>query len=259
MSHIINQKEKLIIVHDILKEFQRNDINQDNLEYALENLIPKKIQYKIKNTGLIAFYPRYESVEINIEKASEIAESYAKDLKEKNTNLRTLKSYCTIFILAHEIEHSYQYLIANNIEKKDEELVKRTYKELFKLLKQKKNKNPIKTFRQYLSYFLYIKNQNLLILERNANLEAIDLIEQNAINDQDEEIYKIFNKLKRKIIKCGYTNNSNGCIEETFKKILLPDTYKKIYIPNTLDEKSRAWYGLNIDDETKEKVLKYKL
>ncbi len=265
MSHILKQEGKIQIVQEIIHEFKTNNINYENIEFALENLIPKtnnEITYNIKNNKIttIAFYPSTKSIDINIENTKKILEKNINELKRRKTNTRTFKAYFITYMLAHEIEHAYQYLIAKNLIEKDEELLKRTYKEIFKILDYNNNNiNTLKKSREKLSALIYIINQNSMILERNANLESLDLVVKCAQEFNNEEMYDIFNNMLKITLTLGYKKNNCGCIKETFKKLLCQDIYNKIYIPNNLDENSRAWYGLEIKEKTREKILNYKL
>lgn len=258
MSHILKQ-ENIDIIQEIIEDFIKNDINKKNIEYALKNLVPNNITYEIKENGFsqVAFYQDSKSIIVNIDKTKKILEENVNTFKKENTNLKELKAYFMLYILTHEIEHSYQYLIANNLEKADDKLLKKAYKEIFEIIKvNKKHFSTINQNRLRIARFIYLLKQNYMILERNANLESLDLVVKCAKN---KEMYEIFDEMLKIILKCGYTKNTRGCIYETFKDLLYLDTYKKIYVPNTLDEKSRAWYGLKITEETRDKVLNYKL
>ena len=148
-------------------------------------------------------------------------------------------------------------MISKNVIEEECQTLKNAYKEMFKIIDYTKtNYNTITNYRFKLARLIYLKNQNLYILERNANLESMDLISFLAHQKGEETIYNIFNNMKKITLKCGYIKNNEGCIMNTFEGLLLKDRYEKFYKTEDLSQEERAWVGLSINDDTREKILK---
>lgn len=161
-------------------------------------------------------------------------------------------------MITHEIEHSYQYLMAKGKVNAPCKMIQAGYQGILALFNRNTSiiPRPLKETRELVSYLLYKKNENFFILERNANLEATDLICQLALFLGSDDIYKIFNELKKAFILIGYTDDNQGSLKETYQKILMYDKYKKFYQETDMSEEDKIWYGLNISDQTRARILK---
>lgn len=267
MSNIITEKEELLYLSDTIKYISQNEINKSYLEEILKQLLPKKngetlIKDNISENGITTavFSPRNNSIKISINKINEWLELNSKELSEmyKTNDINTLKSFLFLFVITHEIEHSYQYLISNGIIKSPSEIIKQGYKGIFDLLLPDKHiiPRPIKETRRKVSLMLYKSNENFLILERNANIESTDLLIQLATFMEREDILNLFKDIQDIFIEVGYTENNKGSMDETYRKILLYDKYKKFYEETNLKEEDKIRLGLNISEEARQKILK---
>lgn len=160
-------------------------------------------------------------------------------------------------MITHEIEHSYQYLMAKGKVNAPCQMIQSGYQGIFALFNRNSSiiPRPIKETRELISYLLYKKNENLYILERNANLEATDLLCQLALFTGRDDIYKIFNEMKNTFMSVGYTDDNQGNLKETYQKILMYDKYKKFYQENNMSEEDKIRYGLNISEQTRARIL----
>jgi len=179
----------------------------------------------------------------------------------KSSDYNILRSYLLLFMITHEIEHSYQFLMSEGVIVAPNTLLKDAYKGLFDLLNPKYYAipRPIKEARQRVSLFLYKLKENFYILERNANIESMDLISKCALYNNREDIYQLFIDMKNTYLKCGYINNTIGSIEETYRHILMYDKYRKFYNEIDMSEDEKVRYGFSIDEETRDKVLSKKV
>lgn len=267
MSNIITKKEELLFLSDTIKYLNNHEISKHYLEEILKQLLPKingetLIRENISENGITTavFSPRTESIKISINKINEWLKSNSKDLSEmyKIDDINTLKSFLFLFMITHEIEHSYQYLISQGTIKSPCEIIKQGYTGIFDLMSPNKNiiPRPIKETRRTLSVFLYKLKENFYILERNANIESADLLIKLATFMEREDMINLFKDIHDTCIKIGYTENSKGSLDETYRKILLYDRYKKFFEETNLKEEDKIRLGLNISEETRQKILK---
>lgn len=267
MSNIITKKEELLFLSDTIKYLNHHEITKNYLEEILKQLLPKRngetlIKENISEIGITTavFSPRTESIKISINKINEWLESNSKGLAEmyKIDDINTLKSFLFLFMITHEIEHSYQYLISQGTIEPPCEIIKKGYKGIFDLLQPTKYiiPRPIKETRRALSVFLYKMKENFYILERNANIESTDLLIQLATLLEREDMVNLFKDIHDAFIEVGYTEDSRGSLDETYRKILLYDRYKKFFNETTLPEEEKVRLGLNISEDTRQKILK---
>ncbi len=267
MSNIIKNKDTLLLLKDIINNYDKTNLSKSYIEEILRELIPNKdgnllIKYKVKDSGIsiAKFVPEYESINININKVNEwLDKNTGSFLKEINTcDSNTLRNYLFLFMITHEIEHSYQYLMGKGIIESPNDVLKNAYNGLFDLMASKDYiiPRPIIQTRRIISRVLYKANENFYLLERNANIESMDTVSKVALFNDREDVFKLFLCMKNIYTRCGYTDSTIGSIEETYTKILMHDKYKKFYKKINIDEKEKVRYGFNISEDTRKKVLK---
>ena len=267
MSNILKNQDDLILLKDIINYVNKNEISKSYLEEVLKLLIPSNngdhlISCNVKEGGSATaiFMPQYMSINVSLDKINKWLESNGKDLADfyKVSNDSTLKSFLFLFVVTHEIEHSYQYLMGEGLIETPSKIIQCGYKDIFDLLLPDNHimPRPIKEVRNNISLILYKIKQNYLVLERNANIECTDLLCQLSLYMEREEIFKMFNDMKNSFMRIGYKENCCGSLEETYKKILLYDRYKRFYEKVNISEDEKIRYGLNISEQTRQKVLK---
>lgn len=266
MSNIIKTKEQLQTLKDTLSYLKNHEINKDFLEEILTYLGPKNngdllINYNIREKGIITaqFVPSTKSINISINKINSWLENNAQSF-ELNDNDNILKGYLFLYVITHEIEHAYQYLIGESIIEAPNNILKEAYKHLMDLLNPPKYilPHPIKQTRGAISTFLYKARQNYYLLERNANIESMDLISNLAKEEGKKEIYELFLKMRDMFLRCGYIKSNMGSIEETYREILMYDKFKKFTHEIDLSEEDKMRLGLGISEEARIRILSKK-
>lgn len=267
MSNILKKQDDLMVLRDIINYVDKNNLSKSYLEAVLKLLIPNNngdylVSYDVKEEGMSTaiFMPQYMCIKASLNKIKKWLELNSRDLADfyKVNNDNTLKSFLFLFVITHEIEHTYQYLMGKGLIESPSKVIQYGYKEIFDLLLPNNYiiPRPIKQVRNKISLILYKTKQNFLILERNANVECADLLCQLSLYMEREELFKMFDHMKNSFISIGYKENCCGSLEETYKKILLYDRYKRFYEKVNINEDEKIRYGLNISEQTRQKVLK---
>lgn len=267
MSNILKRQNDLIVLSDIINYVNRNELSESYLEEVLKLLIPNNngnyliyynVNYKGSTTAI--FVPQSMCIKVSLDKINKWLEFNKKDLVEfyKISDDNTLKGFLFLFMITHEIEHSYQYLMGEGIINAPNKIIQCGYKGIFDLLLPDSYiiPRPIKETRKIIALILYKIKQNFFILERNANIECTDLLCQLASYMKREDIFKMFNCMRNSFMRIGYKENSMGSLDETYKKILLYDRYKKFYENVNTTEEEKVRYGLCISEQTRQKILR---
>lgn len=271
MSHILRNDCSLEKLSFFVEKIKKEGISFPLLEEVLALLVPctsddeKMIHYQIKEKGRVTaiFYPAIERIAIGSDRLLEWLDLNAKDLaafysKDSEEIFLLIKTYLFFFVLCHEVEHSYQYLIAQEKVESPCTLVTEGYKTLYDLLLPYRGifPRPIYQSRRVISKILYQRNENQLVLERNANLDALTLVCQLILFCGDDEVLPIFSNMKNTFMAMGYVSSTKGSLEETFSVIHYASKYKKMKTDcSSLALETRLQYGLEIDSRTREKVL----
>ena len=269
MSNIINNKNDLIILRNNLSKLKNKEINTNTLEYILLNLIPKNnnkelVYYNINDKTPVTaeYYPQFNSISLNPNNINKWLNRNVSDFNKyiPNTTNKILKTYLLLYIISHEIEHSYQHLMANKIIDSPN-IISEGYKNIFDLFSKDNSiiPNPIKKSKKLLSLYLYKSKENDYVIERNANIESMDFISKLAKLNNQLEISYLFEDFKNLYLKLGYKESNIGSLEETYKKILIYNKYKKIDKNNNLSEYEKSNLGLNINEDTRIKILNKKM
>ena len=166
-----------------LYALRKTGINRITIIQILNDLIPETekeiIQYNIDNTIYpICFNADNATMYISIEKLNKTIINSIKVLKRifPNMNEYEMINYYILFALTHEIRHINQYLIAIGEIEAPYQIVKEVYQNMFKL--GNLNTNPLRNF---VSEYLYNLNNERFIMERNANIEASEILRNLAI------------------------------------------------------------------------------
>ena len=266
MSNIIKNDNDLDCVIKFINGVYNNGLEKESLEELLNSLIPKSngksiINYRLTNQKSFTalFEPLTQTIEISFDRLNNWLKNNIKDFEKhyKIDDIRMFYAYLALFVITHEIEHSYQYLLGNGLVEGNKTM-SLYYKYLENLFQKDESlfPNTIKRFKRVLSLLLYKAQENKYILERNANIEALDLLCQCAIKMNRQDMFDIFNGMRNLFLKQGYYDSNKGNIEETYRNILMYHKYKKVKVDQSLDENERVRYGLPINEETRSKILK---
>lgn len=266
MSNIVKCKDDLKLVKDIFELLRKETVTGDLLEEVVKILIPKDkdgnllVGYQIndRNGGTPAFSLSKNFLNLSIDEMYRWVDINSKkfinDFGVKDVLL--FKNYMFLYIMCHEIEHSYQYLMAYGAVDAPCELVSSGYKLIIDtLLSRNYNKiGMLKIIKNAISYYLYNINNYKYVIERNANVEAFDLLQSLTIENGHEELSKVFNSMRNAILIWGYVNGNIGSFEETCNGMLIGREYRMLNHDYELSEMEKIRYGLPILKETREKI-----
>ena len=270
MSNIIKDKDGLMLLKDIVTYTQKHDLSVEYLEHILKYLLPKDsdnflTSYYVKEKGIVTamFVPDSNKILLSLDKMNDWLERQTEDFSKyyQFSNKKEFKSYMLLFMLTHEIEHAYQFLIGKGIVDTPNDVLKNAYQGLFDLMIKKHYllPRPITISRRLISKILYKARENDYLLERNANILSMELVGKSALFNDNEEIFKIFDDTMRTYLICGYTDSNIGSIKETYRNILMENKYRWFYHDIEIDDRDKVRYGFEIDDNTRNKVLKLKM
>lgn len=265
MSHIIKTKEELFKLRYLLSQMDIHDLRDYHLEELIDFLMPKDsnnnylIDYRIirRRVGNIAeFCPNYESIYFNLRKLPNWIEENYKSFCPNEDNPRLMK-YLLLFCILHEIEHSYQYLMGKRLVESPCTVVSEVYDKLMDLLVKKEYifPRPITQVTRYIRLFKYKKNENIYVLERNANIEAATTLIGLTSLEKQYESTKVFNDIVKICTLAGYTEDNKGCIYHTCENLLYKKFYNSINKDDINDE-YRIRYGLEITEKERKKLIK---
>lgn len=264
-------KEKLLEIKKLVEEMKCIGLNYENYKMFLHLITPRQgniplLKDKIKEHGntRIVFVPESSSIVGTFDKANVWAKNnldafdFIYNVKDK----KTLELYLNLFTLAHEVEHLKQYLCGKGTLTTGAREVDYAYQSLLDLFIKDQSiiPNPVKNVRKAASFFVYKANENQYVLERNANIEAFDLLGKIAYSCADEEMVGVFDLIRRYFSQIGYLDDTNGSFYETYKKIFMLNKYKKIFrnsdILEIMDDYDKVRFGLPVDKKVREDVLK---
>ena len=267
MSNIIKTEEDLLKLKEKLQLLKEESLRRETIKEVIGFALPKDknshdmINSRIRDWGgrTALFVPQHRTIDFSVEKCQEWVVKNLNDLSEMYgiKDQEELKSYLSLFIILHEVEHSYQYLIGQKQIEAPCELMQEAYKRLNDLLTKQDYiiPRPIKEIKRLRALIQYYKNQENYVLERNANIEAFGNILALAQYNGNEELMRMFSNMIRLYMTIGYENDSLGVFYHTLKDIGMSGIYKTISYPSNLDMDKRALYGLEISEEKREEVM----
>lgn len=267
MSHILNKVEDLSELEKFLERCIKDGFDKEFLVDYLEFAIPKDkngnllVHYSVSESlfRTAEFRPNNKTLYFSLEKIDNWLDVNTNLLAQAGNidNQKLLRTFLAFFVISHEIEHSFQYLMSKDEIVSPCVLVKNGYKSLLDLFMSGKDilPRPIKETRKMMSLVLYKMHENEYILERNANLEAFSLVCQLTKLETNEQISKLFEKMLNIMFRAGYEKSCDGLLVETYKKILMYDKYLRFDKGNDLSMTDRIRYGLSIDEESRKNIL----
>lgn len=267
MSNICLDGEKAVMLRSYMNDIRIRGMNSDNVSGIVNELSPRDIDGKLligcginERFGATAQFDfSTRSISLSLKKLGKWLDTNLDDfIKVYNIkDFDTFRAYLFMFVIGHEIEHSYQYLMSTDIIEAPNNFLKNAYKGIFDILKSEDYiiPRPITQTRRITSVLLYKFKEDQYLLERNANIEGADFVSQLALYNNREDIFEIFDNVKKLMMKLGYINSNIGSIEETYRKTLMYRKYKKIYEDLEISDDERIRFGFNISDETRNKLL----
>jgi len=260
MSHIFENDSGIVkTISEQLEKIKSKGYCSKLLEETLELIVPKNVDYPIDiviaNSKKPGFFD-YDNkkIEISPESLKDSIENTIAPLMKRYPSLeREIFNNYAIFALIHEVEHYYQYLIGNKYIDFPYQIVIEAYHNLLPL-KIKKSENALCTLIKVRRYLRMLEKDDSLY-ERNANIEAFDLLCKVANYENNKEVYEILLYQMKCYLMTGYGLFHNGIIEKTYKSLLLSDLYESFCQNEDIPVEDRVRYGLPIDFETRKKVL----
>ena len=258
MSNIIKNNDTLLMLTDDIKYLKKHNISKYFIEELLKQMIPTNNMKQLINCfiiesnfkdGSVAFDPfekklKYTQAKLNYWLENSISilinDYHIKDID-------TLKAYQLIQIIAHEIEHAYQYLMGINVIDAPNSIIAKAYKDIYALLTKDSEDKAKK---------IYFANFKKLLLERNAQIESFDLILKCSKHDGKLDIYDAYKSLFNTWASIGYKDNSYGSIHETYQILKLCDKNLNFNSVLYLSQEEKMRYGLPVSDATRQKILK---
>lgn len=248
----------------LLRLLKEDDYKIDDVIKIVNYLLPKD-----NNGELLVGYNIYDNGK-NISNYDicmneiNLSINYARLWIDKNKNMfydfnlcvrdnEYFEVYMFVFVIVHEIMHSYQNLMANNVILSPSVFVRDGYKKILDNFMF--NFNDIYRIRQLFANIMYQYNRNISVIERNANVEACMLLRDISYQLKNLDISRMFNNAMNDQLLSGYIYNNRGSFEETYKKMFLMKEYNKLIDDNSLSIEDRIRYGLPIDDEIDVKKL----
>lgn len=258
MSNIIKNSDTLLMLTDDVRYLKRHGISKDFIEEILKQMIPTNnmqqlISYFVAESnfgdGSVAFDPSAEIIEIYLGKLYYWLENCINvltddfHLKDKDT----LKGYQLIQIIAHEVEHVYQYLMGIGLIDAPNSTIANAYRDIYDLVTRDADSE---------AQNFYFANFKKLLLERNAQIESFDLILKCSEYNGRLDIYDAYKSLSDNWTAIGYKDNSDGSIHETYRLLKLCERHLKLNSEIQMNEEERIRYGFPISDEARQKILK---
>ena len=240
LQYFLNKLRSNKIDMKFIKDFYDTFIIYDNNE-PLSNYC-----YEENNQVLLSFIPHSNLLKINLDSYLYTVNYIKESFKYLNDCINDIDfdNYIGIYVLLHELEHSYQYLIAED--KIDAPLIVAcTYKLVYDYVYKERK---IETFKEALKQRNRIKRFKKqcghLVLERNANVEALnktlELIKLE--NNKTEEI--LFEEALMANILMGYNDEREGALIETIKLLKLLPELKGVKEINDYNFYDKLRYGI---------------
>lgn len=243
-------------LHNIKKYGANKETIEDTLAFLIPHTPKKTIGIDINNEKEPTYFDlNNELVSVSPTALNNMIVESIAQLKRvfPELNEEEMFNYYILFALVHENRHVYQYLIAKEYMKAPYKIIQKAYKELIYI-----GDLEVGPLKNIISFYLYTKNRERLFIERNANIEATEIICNLAKYEENENIRDLFESMRQNNIIYGYDGAYNGSLEETYKSLELTSLYAKLPTGEAIPVRDRILYGLPISEETREKVLAYK-
>lgn len=266
MSHIVKDNTDLDVLKYFYENLDLNDLSESFFCDVFSELIPRcenglLVNYNVDKKGYYPaiYFPNNNYVCLGMDSLLVWIRNNSKNIREQYhvSDVESFNKFLAFFAITHEIEHSFQYLMALDKIESPCILVRDGYRGIIDLLKKDDYiiPRPVKRIRKVVSSLLYKINENKCVLERNANIESLDLLCKLSAYLENDESFKVFDDMKNDFLKLGYIDDTCGNMIETYQKILMSDKFSDIDVCDILTFDDRIRYGLKIDEEERKKVL----
>ena len=251
LEYLRNKDIDKTFIADFLDDFVIKDINGKQLvSYSLDLTNNFKPYYSVNDNSINI---SYDGFIITVKKYyNQFLKLFGDYLRETDD----LKYYIAIFSLSHELEHSYQVCIKNDLVASPSAMLESCYKMFFNSKHDIANYSLEEMIRYFIRVITYgIHDRRNLALERNANLEAADLIYRLASLEANEEFIKLTEELRMSQTLIGYNFNGDGVLVKTAKSVLQFDKLQGFQETDSLSFEEKVRYGLPINEDDREELF----
>lgn len=262
MSHI-EEVKGIKKVSEYLDLIRSKGYSKESMEYILEEIKPFHKDYPINIEITDKGYPAYFNAYRNIVHISEFPlKTYIDNLVDGILALypmlanqrEELFAYTNLFILCHEIEHVYQFMFGERYIEPPYEVVGDAYK---KLIEIKEEKMSLLQFRILLSRYKSQKDKAHFVLERNANVEAYDLLHKLSQYESNSEMERLMYNQLTGYQSCGYTSlRFNGAFDQSFRATWRRRKFEELDFTEDIPVEDRIRYALPISDDDRLVLLR---
>lgn len=262
MSHI-EEKHGIESVSGYLDIIRSHGYSKEVIETILCDLTPYSHDYpidiEITQDGYPAFFNAYyNKIHISEGPLKDYINGLVTEIIKLYPNLEKQKeelfAYTTFFTLCHEIEHTYQYMFGQKYIEPPYQIVSDAYRKMIEL---KEEKMSLLKFKILLSRYKSQKNKAHFVLERNANVEAYDLLLKLSRYESNPELEKLMYNQWMGYSACGYTSlKFNGPFEESFRSTWRKGKFRELDFSEDIPVSERIRYGLPIEDTDRIALLK---
>ncbi len=268
MGSVVRNNDDRDYLCNLVFDIVDNGIDKEKVEEMLKHLLPKDNEGKllvdynirVKKGKAGAYYPKFNIVNVSVpglvDWVEEVYNSIVPMYEIKEVNI--FKAYLYLSVLIHEIEHSYQFMIAAGKVPAPCKMVEQGYRTITEIIVPKKSflPRPIKEVRTLISGIAYKCKEYYYVMERNAEVAALGTVEDIALTNGHEEAREILLDMKKAFSIVGYMENNDGTLINTIKGVLMGDKLRKIeHDYESMDMMERYEWGLPIDDETRKLVF----
>ena len=256
------EKNELLEIRNIIEDIKNNGVNEKYIKEIYKYLgnknIPLIFNNKIVNTA--HFTPKFNVISVNLNKSKDWTKQVINDSIDsfEVSDIKLLDSYLYVTLLAHEIEHSNQKLIADNKKEPNYEYKKQAYHDIFDIMLKKDYiiPRPISLVTDLVRFIIYTKNAYDFILERNATIESYDVTSKIANLTEDKDILDYMLSSRNAFMLMGYNDNSEGTLKYTYDKLGMMNKYNRLVFPNDISLFERAREGLELTEDESNKMLR---
>ena len=265
MSHIVSYSNVSDIdLINYLEMIRTNGYNENVLCEILNGIIPVNGNYQVSGVIQKEGYPAYfnffdKEIHLSEVDLKEYVDNMLKSIISVYPGLEKYKtelfSYLVLFVLCHEVEHVYQFMFGHDYLKHDYKIVRDLYKNMTEFSTSKNTPPLIRKI--LLERYKYVKDRATFVLERNANVEAYELLHRLSLLEGNEDIIRFISNQYLWYSVCGYLKfKNNGSFEESFRNTWRYKMFKSFDFSEDISVEERIRYGLPLDDENRIVLLK---
>ncbi len=248
-------KSELLEIRKIIEDIKLKGLQANHIVKLYSLLGNKRIPLKFDSNALspASFNPCFMNISVNLNRSIIWAESMLDSSKEYFNlyNPELIKAYLTVCMMAHEVEHSNQKLIADGVKKPNYAYKKQAYSDLYGVImpKEYKTLKPIASFKDALRLTKYRIDEYNFILERNASIAGYNLASLVADACHDREALSYLISTRNAFLMQGYKDNRGGTLKHTYQKLGMMKEYNRLQIDDNISLDERIKEGLELSED----------